>query len=106
MAAVGQVAEAVMVGVVEQAGLGPGIVVVVNRMQSGEAGGCQGGQHGAVEDCGDGHCVAGLGGAGAVVFCGEGAGGAAVVSGEMWGWSWVGDGTNTEMIVARASSLA
>lgn len=37
-----------------------------------EAGGCQGGQHGAVEDCGDGHGVAGLRGAGAVVFCGEG----------------------------------
>ena len=48
-----------------------------------EAGGCQGGQHGAVDDCGDGHGVAGLGGAGAVVFRGEGAGGAGVVSGEM-----------------------
>jgi hypothetical protein len=35
VAAVGQVPEAVTVGVVGQAGLGPGIVVVVNRMQSG-----------------------------------------------------------------------
>lgn len=37
-----------------------------------EAGGCQGGQHGAVEDCGDGHGVAGLGDADTVVVCGEG----------------------------------
>lgn len=71
-----------------------------------EAGGCQGGQHGAVEDCGDGHGVAGLGGADAVVVCGEGARGTGLSVKRYGVGVGLEMGTNADMIAARANSLA
>ena len=59
-----------------------------------------------MEDCGDGHGVAGLGGTSAVVFCGEGAGGPGLSVERYRVGIGLEMGTNAETIAARASNLA